>query len=221
MKLLPFIFALMLLPQLMYAQHFKISATQGLGLDPGIKTDSIFFAKNYNATQLRLGYHIGKLGLVLNNTYIRQGSHTDSVVTDDRIPDFLLQASTRRLFGKVNTLNTTLGLELCIPLAKRKAQMNLHAGYGISYSKSDSIGFYDVQVPLYVHQVTRIITGCLQLGAGITYKLNPHLGIKWQNEYNCYRLPYTGIDIRKTPTGDAGNQAKHLFISALGVQYTL
>jgi hypothetical protein len=200
------------------AQHIKISATQGICYDANKKSDSLFFAKNYHVSQLRVGYHYGKLGVIWNNTYINQVDTKDSLPIDERTPIFVTQAP--RKYSNVQTLNSSLGLELCVPIIKHKAQLNFYTTYGLSFSKSDSVVFYDVNLPAYSHQAAKKATGCFQAGFSFNYKFNPHFGIKWQNELDNYKLPYNAVDIRKVPTTFTGTQRKNLLVSSIGVQYT-
>jgi hypothetical protein len=200
-------------------QHFKLSTTHGIGRDTKVKNDSLFFAGKCNATQIRAGYHYGKLGLIFNNTIIRQRA-TPLNAIDEREPIFVSQAE--RTISDVQTINSTLGLELCVPFAKRKMQLNLYAAYGLSISKSDSVKFVTgtpIEV-LYSHKVNRKTTGCWQAGFSLNYKLNRHFALKWQNEFDYYKLPFNALDTRKTPAIFTGNQVKNIFISSVGAQYT-
>jgi hypothetical protein len=197
------------------AQHMKVSIMQGIGIDLKKSDDSLFFAKNHLVTQLRVGYHIGKLGIISNTNYIMQ--NTDGSEKDERVP-FLYTGAKRRM-SDVTTIQTSLGLELCVPIIKHKAQLNFYTTYGLSFSKSDSIGLYDSIVPSYTHKVIKKSGGCLQTGLSFNYKFNKHFVAKWQNEYNTYKLPFDAFDFRKTPAIFTGMQSKQLFISSIGVQY--
>jgi hypothetical protein len=202
---------------ILHAQHLKLSVTQGIGFDSQAKYDSLFFADKCNATQFRVGYHYGKLGIICNNTIIRQRA-TPLNSIDERVPVILGQ--TNRTISDVQSINTTLGLELCVPLAKRRMQLNLYAAYGISISSSDTAGLFDVQVPLYTHKVNRKTTGCWQAGFSVNYKFNRHFAMKWQNELDHYKLPFNGLDLRRSPSLYTGSQVKNILISSVGVQYT-
>jgi hypothetical protein len=220
---LKFILLLCCCVQVVHAQHFKMSATQGIGYDANKKNDSLFFAKNYLVSQLRVGYHYGKLGVIWNNTYINQTNVNIEQNADDRIPDFITPIGSQgffRNYSNVHTFNTSLGLELCVPLLRRKAQLNFYSTYGLSFSKSDSVAFYDANLPLYSHKVNRQSSGCFQAGFSFNYKFNQRFGAKWQNEYDCYNLNYNAVDIRKIPNAFTGSQRKNLFVSSIGVQYT-
>jgi hypothetical protein len=222
MKKINLVFIFLYISQAIFAQHLKLSATQGLGLDANKQNDSLFFANNYNVSQFRVGYHYGKLGVIGNITYINQQNVDITKGNDKRIPEFIqpINLQLPRRFSNVQTLNTTLGLELCIPIIKRKAQLHFYATYGLSFSNSDSVAFYDLQVPIYSHNINRKTTGCLQTGVCFNYKINAHLGVKWQNEYDRYKLHYTAVDIRKTPSTFIDTQRKNLLVSSIGVVYT-
>jgi hypothetical protein len=205
-----------------FAQHIKISATQGIAYDGNKKNDSLFLVQSYNVSQLRVGYHYGKLGIISNITYVQQKDFDITASSEDaRIPKVVLPISAQfpRKYANVQSLLTTLGLELCVPIIKRKAQLNFYVTYGLTFSKSDSVVFYDVNVPLYSHKLNSNITGCLQAGFSFNYKINSHLILKWQNEWNNYKLPYDEIDFRKTPTFAKGKQAKNIIVSSIGVAY--
>jgi hypothetical protein len=199
------------------AQHFKLSATQGLAYDNNKKSDSLFFAKSYNVTQLRVGYHYGKLGLISNISYINQIDNKDSLPLDERVPLFVQQAP--RKYANAQTLQTALGLELCVPVIKRKAQLNFYIAYGLSFSKSDSVVFYEATLINYSHKANGNIAGCLQTGFSFNYKWNTHFALKWQNEIDNYQLPNNAVDIRKIPATFTANQRKTLLVSSVGVQY--
>ena len=204
--------------QSLFAQHAKVSLTQGIGIDPSKKNDSLFFAKNYLVTQLRIGYHYGRIGLIANIQYIKQNNVNGEGTDDPRIPAFSKLRTPQ--YSDVQTLQTALGVEICIPVIKRKAQLNFYSTYGRCFSKSGKVGFIEQDSVSYQHTVIPINTGCWQLGASFNYKINKRLAIKWQNEYNQYLLPFDGKDLRKTPSGYTGKQSKKLIISLLGVQYT-
>jgi hypothetical protein len=214
MKKLNLILACILCIHALQAQHFKASIVKGIGIDGNKKNDSLFFAKSYNTTQFKVGYHYGKLGLVSSTTIINQKDTKDSLPLDERTPIFVSQFP--RKYSNVQTINTTLGLELCLPIAKQM-NVNLYAGYGLSFSKSDSVVFKDV-TPAYMHKASGS-KGCMQLGASLNYKYNKHLGIKWQNDLLNYAIKYNEIDVRKIPTNSIGSQAKKLFTTAIGLQY--
>lgn len=221
MKKLSLILLLAGLSLSLHAQHFKLAITEGIGLDPNKKQDSLFLAKNYYVTQLKLGYHYGKLGVILNTNYILQ--HTDHgdfnpQNLDKRIPEFARSIDHRS--SDVHTFNAALGLELCVPIIKHKAQINVYAAYGISLSKSDSVLFFKSIDSFYKHKAVWKMSGCVAGGISLNYKLNAHMALKWQNEFNAYKIPFEGVDTRKSFNTYAGKQRKLIFISSLGIQYT-
>jgi hypothetical protein len=218
MKLILVLSTLCFLSIQLNAQHFKLSATQGLAYDNNKNNDSLFFANNYNVTQLRVGYHYGKLGIISNINYINQVDNKDSFPRDNREPLFLTQQA--RKYANVQSINTTLGLELCVPIIKRKAQLNFYVSYGLSFSKSDSVVFYDANLIAYHHKASGKLGGCFQTGLSFNYKLNPHFGLKWQNEFTNYKLNYNAVDIRQSSQLFVGVQNKNLIVSSIGVQYT-
>jgi hypothetical protein len=199
------------------AQHLKLSLMQGVGIDNNKNTDSLFFAKSYSVSQLRLGYHFGKLGFISNTTFIWQNNQL--LQQDKRLPEFVLIGSTSNTIDDLSTICTTLGLELCLPLAKRKMQANMYATAGVAATNKNRAEFLDVTVPIYGHYSTGAAVLCLQAGGSFNYKINPHLAVKVQEEWIGYSIPYTEVDLRKTATASTGKQRKNLFASTLGIQY--
>lgn len=221
MKKFTFILLLAGMSLTMHAQHFKIALSEGIGIDPNKKQDSLFFAQSYTCTQLRLGYHYGKLGLILNANYIVQkmNREMDGLFSlDPRVPQFML--GVERTFSDVKTLNATLGIELCIPLIRHKGQFNFYLADGISQSNGKLITFYKNLTESYYHSVEPTITNCFQAGFSFNYKLNSYIALKWQNEFNAYKLPFEGVDTRKSPNTYTGRQRKSILITSLGLQYT-
>lgn len=201
------------------AQHFKFGLQQGIGLDPIRNNDSIFFAKNYNYTQARIGYQYGKLGIISHTSIIGQKS-VKSLELDQRKPDDFSAVITEDTLTDVNSINTTLGLELCLPVAK-KINFNIYTTYGISISSSDFMAIAFNGSTRYRAAATGNVSGCSKSGLALNYKFNKHFALRWQNEYQAYKINYDGLDTRKTPTTFNANQAKKLIITSLGLQYTI
>jgi hypothetical protein len=226
MKPLLIITQLLLATFALQAQHFSLSLAQGAGVDPNKNSDSLFFAVSHSVTQLRTTYTAGKLGLFLNANYVYQARSRKNYEEEPRMPVFDFPQALPIAIGytMVNTINTALGLELCIPIIRKKAQLKMYSGYGISNSwgkstilSSNTLG---QTTKYYEYNVVTKTTGHAMSGINFNYKINPHLSTFVQQEYNRYCIPFTGFDIRKTPTTSAGNQAKQLFITFAGIRYT-
>jgi hypothetical protein len=218
MKKTILVFLTFFLCKTVFTQHIKISATQGIAYDGNKNNDSLFLSKSYNVSQLRVGYHYGKLGIISNITYINQQDTKDSLEKDVRIPEFvkLLNQS----FSNVNTFCGALGLELCVPIIKRKAQLNIYGTIGASYSASNGVNFFDINTPAYTHTAKEKFTTCVQTGLSVNYKFTKHVAVKLQGEYCKYTLPYNAVDVRLPIGNFSGSQIKNLLVSSLGMQYT-
>jgi hypothetical protein len=199
-----------------HAQHFKISFTQGIGLDPQLHSDSLFFAKRYDVSQLRIGYHVGKLGFIANTSRIGQRNLVQQTPKDPRLPEFLVQSLSRS--GDISTICATAGLELCVPLAKRKVQWNAYLTGGIATSSVSTVSFEDVTL-LYSHTSRSKARPCLNSGFSFNYKINQRLAAKVQQDWLSYSIPYAAVDRRLSTPEFNGVQAKNLLTASLGFQY--
>ncbi len=201
------------------AQHWQASLLQGAALSANNNTDSLFFAKQHNATQVKVGYQVGKLSAFAAVTTIGQKNAT-TLLEEKRLPLFVQQQTPKRI-SNLRTWQFTAGLQLCIPIIPKKVNVNFYSAFGISCTNSDSIGVYDATFPLYVHKANgKKFTSCWQTGLSFLYKINNHFGLRWQNEWNQYCIAYNGVDARKIPSTIADVQKKNLFISYLGMQYS-
>ncbi|MFM2387909.1 MAG: hypothetical protein RL660_2666 [Bacteroidota bacterium] len=210
-----FLAAFCSLSLLSQAQHLKLSTTVGIGLYNQQNVDSLFFSKSHTVSQLRIGYHWGKLGIILNTTNITQANEIEQ--EDPRRPIFTLQAPSRS--ENIRTIGTTAGLELCIPLAKRKAQLNLYTTAGTCFSNQATVGFGDINDLLYGHTSTRRLQSMFQSGFSFSYRIVPRVYAKTQFEHINYGIPYTARDIRKVPVDFTGVQRKNLFTPSIGITY--
>jgi hypothetical protein len=202
------------------AQHFKAGVLQGIGWDANQANDSLFLATQHLYTQLQAGYHYGKLGGIMHITYGRQAGTNNN--KDERFPEFGPVAFFDSVVGStVQTIQTTLGAELCLPIIKNKFQTSIYSTYGISYASSDSFKILTNALPVYSTAVdnTKSITGSFQSGVALNYSIAPKIQMRWQNEWNMYKLPFTNFDERKAISVTNDNQTKNVFITSLGITY--
>jgi hypothetical protein len=206
----------------LHAQRLKLSVTQGLGFDTKRSTDSLYFANGHNVSQFRVAYTLGRMGFLTNFNYITQRNLNNQTTIDARYPivDLVSLQSATKTFSSVKTLQTSVGLQLCLPVYRNVVTAHIYAVYGLSFSKSDSIKFEYNGLVRYSNKADNKRQQAWQAGFSLQYVLHPRFCVKWQNEWNQYSISGNGFDIRKAPSTFATMQSKPLFITSLGVQYT-
>jgi hypothetical protein len=200
-----------------HAQHaFKVAVLQGIAVQSNNSNDSIFFSEQHYTTQIKLGYHIGKLGIISKTNYIVQ-TGSNAVGRDNRIKGFDVQGFDW-VYKNYNTIQTSLGLELCIPTIRKQLNTNIHFAYGISTTSGDSTTLKDVQNLLYSNKPNRKITSTIQAGVAFQYKINPIHSILVGTDFNTYSIAYDGYDSRKLLNTFSSSQTKNLLSTYLGYQ---
>ncbi len=171
----------------------------GVSYGPGISTqpeknDTAFFGQNYSNAQLRLGWHKGRIGLVVNGGIMNQ--QPGDVNPRESLPG--LPAGVVLSFSGGNVRNTffTVGPEICFPLGPVKFFVQAATGIGWLQATEAAVKINTVQEAFYKSTLNKKTTGVHKTGAGLHFYFTKKLAITAQTEYTSFKLNYTASDKR-------------------------
>ena len=180
-------------------------------------SDTAFFGKDYLNTQLRLGFHKGRLGLVFSGGAIKQSSGNDEVKTR-------LSGLTGAIYqmNKVTVRNTffTVGPEICFPLGPIK--LHLHCSGGMGWiSATDTKITLGGQDTVYMSKLDKTTTGMFKTGINLNYFLKKNVALSVYTEYTSYSIRYNNLDRRRLPGISTNHIQQHKKLLALsgGITY--
>lgn len=171
----------------------------GISYGPGISTkpeknDTAFFGRTYSAAQLRLGFHKGRIGLVVNGGLINQ--QAGDIVPGENLSGLPGGAVFGFSGGNVRNTFFTLGPEICFPAGPVKFFVQASAGMGWLQATDATIRINTAQEAFYKSELNKNTTGVTKAGVGLHYYFTKKLAVTAQSEYTAWKLSYTRSDKR-------------------------
>jgi hypothetical protein len=205
----------------------RISANAGPVLNTkNVKQDSAFFSSKSFSEQLKIGYHIGKLGLVLSTTLVQQKA--GNVIEDNRLPKFPItqggiDSSYLFIGGQVNTSIFTFAPQICFPAGKVK--VNLSVGGGLAITKaSDAIVILKSNATnnsniLYSNTIDNASSPAITSAINFQIPITKKIAFDVNMEYLSYTVSYKNKDRRNGNTILSKKDQKQLVSIKGGLTY--
>jgi hypothetical protein len=177
----------------------RVGAAFGPALSlKGNNNDTAFFGKKYLNTQLRLGLHKGRLGLVFTGGFINQDAGDAPV--RERLDSLPPGAAFSFTGGNVKNTFFTMGPEICFPLGPVK--LHLHVSGGIGWINAPTTGITRGATPqqevFYQNKLDKKTTGIFKTGINLNYYINKKIAVSLYSDYLSYSLQYNNTDKRNT-----------------------
>ncbi len=207
--------------------QMRISANAGPVLNTkNVKQDSAFFSNKSFNEQIKIGYHIGKLGLVLSTTLIQQKA--GNVVEENRIPKFpTLQGVIDSAYvftgGVVNTSIITFAPQICFPTGKLK--INLSVGIGMAITKAtDATVLLKSNASnntntLYNNSIDNALSPAITSAINFQMPITKKIAFDVNMEYLSYAVSFKNKDRRNGNTVVSKKDQKKLVSIKSGLTY--
>ncbi len=180
--------------------QLRLSVLAGPALSAKDKNqDTAFFSDKGSSQVLKLGYHKGRLGLVLNGSFVQQ--KPGNVIADKRTAKILADTAPqgtpdiRYIFtgGNITTTVMSFTPQLCFPLGKIK--LNVYAGGGMAFIKATPAAivsqFINNTVPprdVYTNSLNKESSPVFQSGLTLQIPLLKKLLLDINGDYLSYKL---------------------------------
>jgi hypothetical protein len=161
------------------------------------KQDTTFFSDKGNSQVIKLGYHKGRLGLVLNGSFIQQ--KPGDVIADGRTGKILADTAPQGTpdikysftGGTVTTTVMSFTPQLCFPIGKLK--LNVYAGGGMAFTKATpaAVVAQILTTPpreLYTNTLNKSNSPVFQSGLTLQIPLLKKLLLDINGDYLSYKL---------------------------------
>jgi hypothetical protein len=194
------------------------------------KQDTTFFSDKGNSQVVKLGYHKGRLGLVLNGSFIQQ--KPGNVIADGRTGKILVDTTQQTggisdvkysfTGGNVTTTVMSFTPQVCFPIGKIK--LNVYAGGGMAFIKAapTTILSQILTAPpkdFYTNTLNKSTSPVFQSGLTLQIPLLKKLLLDVNGDYLSYKISVLNKEKRNNFQPTEIESQKKLFNIRGGLTY--